>query len=122
VKPKNEIMALDNLKTLEVIEAMENFLSNVRPPEHIREELDAAYKIEDQSVIVFEIRLTWTKPKTKVEIPIAKATFVKAKNIWKVYWKRSNGKWESYGPKPLVKKIKQFADLIEEDSHSCFFG
>jgi hypothetical protein len=30
-------MAFDNLQTLEVIEAMENFLSNVRPEESLRD-------------------------------------------------------------------------------------
>lgn len=115
-------MAFDNLQTLEVIQAMENFLSNVRPEENLRDELDVCYKIEDQNVIVFEIRLTWTKPKTIVEMPIAKATFVKAQDYWKVYWMRANRKWELYGPKPYVKNIKEFADLVEDDSHSCFFG
>ncbi len=41
-------MAINVLQTLEVIEAMENFLTKVRPPENFRNQLDVGYKIEDQ--------------------------------------------------------------------------
>lgn len=64
-------MAFDNLQTLEVIEAMENFLSNVRPEEKLRYEVDVSFHIEDQSVIVLEIRLTRTKPRINIEMKIA---------------------------------------------------
>jgi len=47
-------MAIDILQTLEVIEVMENFLSRKRPPEHLRNQLDIGYKIEDQSIIVLK--------------------------------------------------------------------
>lgn len=64
-------IAFDNLQTLEVIEAMENFLSNVRPEEKLRDEVDVSYHTEDQSVIVLEIRLTRTKPRINIEMKIA---------------------------------------------------
>ena len=115
-------MAFDNLQSLEVIEAMENFLSNVRPEESLRDEVDVSYQIEDQSVIIFEIRHTRTKPRIMIEMKIAKATFVKSKDHWKVFWMRSNQNWELYRPKPHVQNIKEFADLVKEDRHSCFFG
>lgn len=77
-------MAIDTLQSLEVIEVMENFLLRNRPPEHIKNQLDIGYKIEDQSIIVFEIRPQWNKPEIILEHPFAKITFVKAKNNWKV--------------------------------------
>ena len=48
-------MAIDTLQTLDIIEVMENFLARKRPPEHIRPKLDIDYKIEEQSIIIFEI-------------------------------------------------------------------
>ncbi|MFZ5430428.1 MAG: DUF3024 domain-containing protein [Bacteroidota bacterium] len=34
--------------------------------------------------------------------PIAKARFIASRNIWKVYWMRASGKWETYKPEPEV--------------------
>ena len=115
-------MAIDVFQTLDVIEAMENFIERKRPPEHIRPELDIGYKIEDQSIIVFEIRPRWDNRKEIREHPVAKTTFVKAKNHWKVFWMRSDLKWHSYKPKPFIKTVKEFTKIVEEDNHHCFWG
>lgn len=115
-------MAIDTLQTLEVIEAMENFIARERPPENIRHELDIGYKIEGQSIIVFEIRPQWNKPEIIRESPVAKTTFVKAKNHWKIFWMRADLKWHTYSPKPIVNKVREFTKLVEEDKHSCFWG
>ena len=115
-------MAIDSLQTLEVIEALENFISKIRPPEHIREKLDISYKIEGLSIIIFEIRPQWNNPEIIQEHPVAKTTFVKTKNHWKVFWMRANLNWQSYTPKPFVKSIIEFTKLVEEDKHYCFWG
>jgi hypothetical protein len=115
-------MAIDIFQTLDVIEAMENFIARKRPPENIRHQVDLSYKIEDQSIIVFEIRPRWNKPEEKVEGYIGKTTCVKAKNHWKVFWLRADLKWHSYQPQPTVNSLKDFIKLIEEDKHHCFWG
>lgn len=115
-------MAIDTLQTLEIIEVMENFLSRIRPPEHIRNQLDIGYKIEDQSIFVFEIRPQWNNPEVIREHPVAKTTFVKAKNNWKVFWMRADLKWHSYSPQPTVKRLQEFTKLVEKDELHCFFG
>lgn len=115
-------MAIDVLQTLDVIEAMENFIARIRPPEHIRPKLDIGYKIEDQSIYVVEIRPKWNNPEIIKEYPVAKSTFVKAKNYWKVFWMRADLKWHSYPPQPTVKTIAAFIKLVEEDKHHCFWG
>jgi hypothetical protein len=115
-------MTFDPLQTLEVIEAMENYLSRNRPPEEIRKKLDLGYKIEGQSVFIFEIRPQWNDPNIIHEHPFAKATFVKTINKWKVFWIRANMKWYTYTPKPTVKSVAEFAKLVEEDEHHCFGG
>ena len=127
-------MTLDTIKTVEVIEALENFLEAKRPPVHLRDKIDLGYKIEGQSVVIFEIRPNWVgitnpnqqitnpnRPGEKLECNVAKATFVKAKNHWRVYWVRGNLDWESYVV-PTVKAIDAFLKLVKEDRHGCFFG
>lgn len=49
-------MSIDLLQTVDIIEIMENYIENTRPPEEMRPQLDISYKIEGQSIIIFEIR------------------------------------------------------------------
>lgn len=115
-------MAVSNLQMLTIIETMEAFLDRKRPPEHIRPQLDINYKIEDQSVIINEIRPQWNNTAIIREHGVAKATFIKSKNQWKVFWLRADLKWYPYDPKPLVKALSDFTRLVEEDKHHCFWG
>ncbi|MEO9477118.1 MAG: DUF3024 domain-containing protein [Cyclobacteriaceae bacterium] len=115
-------MALDILQAVETIEALENFLDRRRPPEHIRPELDLAYRIEDQSVIIYSIRPHWQNKSETTEGPIAKTTWVHTQQLWKVYWMRADRKWHGYEPNLEVKTIEQFLTLVDEDEYGCFWG
>jgi hypothetical protein len=115
-------MALDVMKTAEIIETLENFIEKKRPPVEIRPKLDISYKIENQSVIIFEIRPRWNNPAEYHESAIAKTTFIHTKQYWKIFWMRADLKWHNYKPKPTVKYIQQFLDLVEEDKYGCFWG
>jgi hypothetical protein len=55
-------MALDLDKTTEIIAIMENWMERIRPPLAIRSEVDISYKIEDQRIIIFEIRPSFRNP------------------------------------------------------------
>lgn len=101
---------------------VEAFMKVRRPPEHIRNELDLGYRIEGQSVEIFEIRPHWRDPSAKIETPVAKATFVKAEGCWKILWQRADLKWHGYEPMPKVKSLSDFLNIVAEDTHGCFFG
>ena len=113
-------MPLDALKSVDNIETMENYLEKVRPPLELRSKIDIGYDIDDQSIILNEIRPAWDNPAVIRNFGYAKATFVKAKNIWKVFWKRADGNWHSYKPAPSVERLADFLKLVEEDKHACF--
>jgi len=119
---KNSTMTLEITKSLEIIETMENYITKVRPAPEIRNQLDIGYEIEDQSVILQEIRPSWKDPTIIRRIGYAKATYVKSKNIWNVFWQRSDLKWHIYPPKPTVKKLSDFLKLVDDDKHACFKG
>ena len=106
-------MAIETLHTLEIIEAMENFLERKRPKEELRSKIDLSYVIEKQSVIIREVRPRWDRPEEIVEIPVAKATYVTSKKMWKVFWKQGDLKWHAYTPEPLVPNIQDFVAKIE---------
>jgi len=114
-------MSFGILDIASVIEKMENHMDANRPEESIRKELDIAYKIEDQSIILYEIRPYFLNPKEIIESPYAKTTFVKSKNQWKIYWMRGNLKWYPYKPE-AVKTLDEFLELVEADEFGCFKG
>jgi hypothetical protein len=118
---KSDVMTIDIMQTMDVIEAMENFLFRKRPKEKLRDQVDIAYKIDNQSVIIYEITPRCDNPKEIMESAIAKTTSIKAKGHCNV-WLRSVLKWNIYQPKPSVKTIKQFVVMVQEDQYHCFGG
>jgi len=43
-----------------------------------------------------------------VEEPIAKARYVKIRDVWKIYWMRADCKWHSYPPAPKWRPSRSF--------------
>lgn len=115
-------MTLSDQHILEINSAAKSFLVARQPPKHIRKQLDVGYRIEGQSVFIFEIRPAWDNPDKIIEIPVAKTTFVKQKDHWKVYWMRADLKWHEYQEAPTVKSVNDFFILVDRDEFSCFWG
>ncbi len=82
---------------------VDTFLAKRRPPPDLRKQLDLGFRFEGQSLELFEIRPVWNDPSQYMESPVAKATFVKTRKIWRVFWHRADGKWHGYPPCPEVK-------------------
>ncbi|GGK17003.1 DUF3024 domain-containing protein [Luteimonas terricola] len=116
-------MAFSELETKRVEKAVGKFVEEHRPPPHIRHELDLSYRINGQSVEIFEVRPRWRgAPGKTMEQPVAKATIVRTTNLWKVFWMRADLKWHAYPPTPQVGTVDRFLSLVAEDKHACFFG
>ena len=77
-------MAFSEFEKRRYEKAVARYVETKRPPAHIRPELDLGYKLEGQSVEIFEIRPLWDNQKKKIEEAVAKATYVKSKRVWKV--------------------------------------
>jgi Protein of unknown function (DUF3024) len=116
-------MTIDALQTVDLIEQLENFIGRIRPDtDDMRKQIDFGYSIENQSVLLLEIRPDWKNKDLITQYPFAKATFVKRQRVWKIYWLRGNLKWYSYDPRPTVKSLKEFLKIVEADECHCFFG
>lgn len=72
---------------------------------------------------IFEVRPRWRgAPGETMEHPIAKATYVRTHEIWKLYWQRADLKWHAYPDAPRVGSIERFLAVVAEDKYACFFG
>lgn len=101
---------------------IQNHIRKNRPPEHIRDKLDIGYSYDGKSIILFEIRPQWNKPTVTLELPYAKIRYIASKKIFKLYWMRASGKWESYEPFPESTHLQKLLDCIDEDAFYCFKG
>lgn len=115
-------MALSEIELKRLQKQADSYLDRRRPPIHIREQLDLGYRITNQSIELFEIRPAWDNPEEKLETPVAKSTYVKASNTWKVFWMRQDLKWHRYAPMPEVQSLNEFFAVVDEDQYGCFRG
>ena len=115
-------MALSEFDIKRCEKLVVQFIEKRRPPPHIRREVDLSFRINGQSVEIFEVRPNWRDKSKAQEHSIAKATYNKSKRNWKVFWQRADLKWHSYMPNSEVDSIEDFLAVVQKDEHGCFFG
>jgi len=113
---------MDDLARKRIEKAVAAFITKRRPPVHLRDQVDLAFRFDGRAVEIFEIRPRWNHPEEKVEESIAKTRYIQSRDLWRVYWMRADMKWHAYGPAPEVKTIEAFLRLVDEDAYCCFFG
>ena len=60
-----------------------------------------------------------TTGRKKIFSRSAKMTFIKSRNIWKLYWPRASGRWDLYGEYAGLDEVVR---MIDEDPDHCFWG
>jgi len=116
-------VALSEFELARVQRAMDALMKQRRPPPELRQKLDLGFRVTGQSVEIFEIRPAWRGPADeKHELAVAKATYVRTRGVWRVFWQRRDLKWHGYEARPEVNSVDEFASLVAEDVHACFFG
>ena len=106
-----------HLKVLE-----DSFWSHRRPPLHLRDKVREGQRFTGQSIELFLVRPAFNRPGEQVEEAIAKVQYVRSRNVWRLFWKRADGKWHGYPPAPEVKSLADALRVIDKDANACFFG
>jgi hypothetical protein len=115
-------MALTDLERKRCEKALAAFFEQRRPPPEIRDEVDLHARIEGQSIEIYETRPDWQDDTRTMETPIAKATLVRTKNRWKIFWMRRDLKWHGYEPYPDARTVEEYLNVVARDEYCCFFG
>jgi hypothetical protein len=115
-------MAFDQFTYKRIETLTDEFIQKRRPPVDIRDQVDLSFRIDDQSVVIFEIRPLWDNPAEKIEGMIAKSTFVKSKKVWNIYWQRSDLKWHRYDLDSEVERFEEFLEVVDKDECCSFWG
>lgn len=93
-----------------------------RPPVHIRPKLDYRVDIKGNEVVIMALRPYFQDKKQILELPFVKMKWVNTRKVWRLYWGRANGDWDSYEPFPEGKTMKEVLVEVERDVYGCFFG
>lgn len=99
-----------------------DYVTKNRPPIEIRDQLDLGCSCENNVIELFEIRPVWSKPGEYQNLSFAKIKYVRTQKIWKLFWMRATGKWQSYEPHPESSNLNDLLTIIDKDKYGCFRG
>lgn len=96
--------------------------SRRRPPLHLRDMLREGQRFTGHAIEFFFVRPAYSRPDQRVEESLAKVRFVRSRGVWRLFWKRADGRWHAYQPCPETPTLKEALQVIDQDAYSCFFG
>ena len=112
---------MNDMERKRIEDAIAAFMEKRRPAVDVRHEIDHNYCFDGKSIEIFSGRVGF-EPDQWVEEAIAKARYVKERELWLVYWNRADQKWHKYDPVPEVRTVAAFLKVVDEDEYCCFFG
>ena len=116
-------MAFTESEIAEHLQVLEDvFWSLHRPPLEVRAQIREGQRFTDRAIELFYTRPRYNRPGEFIESDIAKIRYVASKGVWKLYWKRADGKWHAYPPCPQTDSLAAALQVISEDANGCFLG
>ena len=116
-------MAFSDLEIAEHMKVLEDcFWSRRRPPLHLRDQVREGQRFTDRSIELFIVRPVYNRPGEHLEESIARIRHLARKHVWRLFWKRADGRWHRYQPLPETESLAEALRVIDEDAHCCFFG
>jgi len=112
-------MSFTEFEMLKHEEVLKLYIEKIRPKVEIRNEIDIEYRIHNQSIEIIEKRRTGRK---LIESPVAKTTYIRSRDKWRIYWQKADMKWHVYEPQVEAKTLKKVIEIIERDEYGCFWG
>ena len=115
-------MAISEFEIKHIEEVVGEALEKHRPPVHVRNEFDIGFRIDNQSVYIYERRQNWRDKTQYMDTDNAKLTRVKTQKQWKIFWMKRDLKWHGYDPTPVAKNIESAIKVVMSDQYGCFWG
>ena len=116
-------MAFTDIEIAEHMKVLEDsFWSRRRPPLHLRHQVREGQRFTDQAIELFIVRPSFKRPGEHTEESIAKVQHVRSHGVWRIFWKRADGKWHGYKPCGEAPSLAGALRVVDEDANGCFFG
>jgi len=98
----------------------ENLVSNLIQNRRIQA-TENGFEFNNQSIELFETHPSTSNEKDFFNISVAKITYIRTTDIWKISWMRGSLKWQGYRKHPEVKKLGEALFIIAEDEDRLFW-
>jgi len=73
-------------------------------------------------VILVEERRKFNNPKVWHDVPVAKFTYVKSIDLWRLFCMLRDLAWHGYAPLPQSKDLGTLVEAVEKDPTAIFWG
>ncbi|HEU5153259.1 MAG TPA: DUF3024 domain-containing protein [Gemmatimonadales bacterium] len=114
-------MALSEIERAVISKRLKAYC-DAKVPAHIRNELRLGYRISGHDVVLFEERPALRSPHEWQESPVAKFTFVRARNVWRLFCQHRDLRWHEYQRRPKAKEFDILLQEVDSDPTGIFFG
>jgi len=91
-------------------------------PEHVRDQLLHRFRVERNSIVLFEYRPSFQNAKVWIEEPVAKFRFLISRGEWHLYWQDRNLRWRQYEWLPPKRTFLPLLQEVERDPTHLFWG
>ena len=88
----------------------------------VRSQLRIGFRVEGLSVVLFESRPGFRPPHEWHEKPVAKFTYVKSADRWKLFCVFRDLKWHGYEPLPESRELAPLVGEVRRDPTGIFWG
>jgi hypothetical protein len=92
------------------------------PDPAVRAKLRVDYRLEGNSVILFEARPHWQQSDKWIEEPVAKFQYVASIERWRLFCRRRDLRWHGYTPLPQADTLEELVQEVESDLTGIFWG
>ncbi len=114
-------MALSEMQKAQVTKRLRAFC-DARVPPAVRDKVRVGFRIKASEVVVFEERPAFRPPHEWREMPVAKFTFVRTRQVWQLYCQHRDLRWHRYQALPEAPRFDALLDEVSADPTGIFWG
>ena len=114
-------MALSELQQAHVAKLLRPIIKRADRP-GVREQLRLGYRIERNSVVLFESRVAWDDQSRWIEHRVAKFQYVSSIARWRLFCQFRDLKWHGYEPLPESESLDALVAEVSRDPTCIFWG
>ena len=114
-------MALSDIERARISKRL-NAYCDERIPMHVRNKLRLGYRITGHDVFLFEERPAFRPSHKWRELPVAKFTYVRTRNVWRLFCQHRDLRWHTYQRLPTAAEFDILLREVDADPTQIFWG